>query len=78
MDEEHKSKKKEKKYIKKGLKKLNYFNSGLNQSNSDHVFWSKYSLFGLRLDQYKNQKNFEKKENGLQIDQTWAISSIFT
>ena len=30
-----------KKERKKTLKKRNYFNSGLNWSNADHVFWSK-------------------------------------
>ena len=51
MVEVHKSKNKEKITFKKRLKKGNYFNSGLNWSNSDHAFWSKYSLFGLKLDQ---------------------------
>ena len=50
--------------LKKRMKKWNYFNSGLNLSNSDHLFWSKYSLFGLKLDQYKNQKKLIKKKMG--------------
>ena len=38
------NRKRKKKNIKKRMKKLNYFNSGLNWSNSDHVFRSKYIL----------------------------------
>ena len=41
MEEEHKQKKNEKNIKKKQLKKENYFNSGLNWSDSDHVFRSK-------------------------------------
>ena len=48
------------------MKKLNYFNSGLNWSNSEHVLLSEYSLFGLKLDQFKNQKKINKKRK-------WAI-----
>ena len=42
-------KRKKQKIKKKRLKIGNYFNSGLNWSYSDHVFWSKYSLFGLKF-----------------------------
>ena len=55
------------------MKQLNYFISGLNWSNSDHVFWSKYSLYGLKSVQYKNQKIIKKKENGLYLDQNGRI-----
>ena len=44
------------------IEKRYYFNSSINWSISDHVFWSKYSLFGLKLDQYKILKDLKKKK----------------
>ena len=65
--------KEKKKLLKKRVKKWNYFNSGLNWSNSDHVFWPKYSLFGQKLDQYKNQKKNLKKRKWAIIRPKWLI-----
>ena len=48
MDEEHKSKKKEKKTYKNRIEKMKLFDFWLKLFNSDHVLWSIKSLFELR------------------------------